>query len=218
MHGSLRPLGMCGGMSRHVCSHRWWRAALEVSWRRIWVNCWQHWGPATSVNSKKTHRRVSDHSLFTFCIEVYTTSSLSVSWVFFCRIFPHLLCRVDVDALVELILKQQHHGVVPGDSVDPRVLQTHVLHQTTADLHDQRDELRWTETELNHRWNIQEKLLRSGKTEDNRGQPCCLCPADNPPTSHRKLWARPSLSSSWCWFPTETSEGRSHLNTNRSKT
>lgn len=62
----------------------------------------------------------------------------------------HLLCRVDVDALVELILKHRHHGVVPGDSVDPGVLQTHVLHQAAADLHDQRDELRRTQTELHH--------------------------------------------------------------------
>lgn len=59
---------------------------------------------------------------------------------------PHLLCRVDVDALVELILKHRHHGVVPGDSVDPGVLQTHVLHQAAADLHNQRDELRRTQT------------------------------------------------------------------------
>lgn len=62
---------------------------------------------------------------------------------------PRLLCRVDVDPLVELILEQRHHGVVPGDPVDPGVLQTHVLHQAAADLHDQRDELRWTETGFN---------------------------------------------------------------------
>lgn len=44
-----------------------------------------------------------------------------------------------------MILKHRHHGVVAGDSVDPGVFQTHVLHQTAADLHDQRDELRWTQ-------------------------------------------------------------------------
>lgn len=64
-------------------------------------------------------------------------------------VLPDLLCRVDVDALVELILKHRHHGVVSGDSVDPSILQAHLLHQTAADLHDQRDELRWTE--LNHK-------------------------------------------------------------------
>ncbi|TNN85883.1 hypothetical protein EYF80_003727 [Liparis tanakae] len=55
---------------------------------------------------------------------------------------PRLLRGDDLASLVELILERRHHGVVPGDPVDARVLQTHVLHQTAADLHDQRDELR----------------------------------------------------------------------------
>lgn len=83
-------------------------------------------------------------------------------------VVPHLLCRVDVDALVELILKHRHHGVVPGDSVDSRVLQTHVLYQTAADLHDQRDELRWTQTEfIKHiKPSVVVLLLHSGMTDD----------------------------------------------------
>lgn len=55
---------------------------------------------------------------------------------------PHLLCRVDVHSLVELILKHRHHGVIPRDPVDSGVFQTHLFYQTTADLHDQGDELR----------------------------------------------------------------------------
>lgn len=54
---------------------------------------------------------------------------------------PHFLCGVDVASLVELILERRHHGVVPRDPVYSCVLQTHVLHQAAADLHDQRDEL-----------------------------------------------------------------------------
>lgn len=65
------------------------------------------------------------------------TCLLSIVWC----LFYHLLCGVDVNALIELILKQRHHGVVPRNSVDSRVLQTHVLHQATTDLHNQRDKL-----------------------------------------------------------------------------
>lgn len=56
---------------------------------------------------------------------------------------PHLLSRVDVDTLVELLLEHRHHGVIPRNSVDSGVFQTHVLHQTAADLHDHRYELRY---------------------------------------------------------------------------
>ena len=54
---------------------------------------------------------------------------------------PHLLSSVDVQALVEVLLQVGHHGVVPWNAVDAGVLQTGRLDNTTAHLHDQRDEL-----------------------------------------------------------------------------
>lgn len=54
---------------------------------------------------------------------------------------PHLLRWVDVEPLVELVLQRGHHGVVARDPVNAGVLQAHLLHQTTADLHYHGDEL-----------------------------------------------------------------------------
>lgn len=55
----------------------------------------------------------------------------------------HVVVDVDVvhALVVELFLHVGDGGVVPGDSVDARVLQTPLLHQLTADLHDQRHKL-----------------------------------------------------------------------------
>jgi len=98
--------------------------------------CWQ----------KKKRRGVSDTVLLSESCPSVKCSAAFVS--------PRLLRGDDHASLVELILERRHHGVVAGDSVDARVLQTHVLHQTAADLHDQRDELRG-DAEFSHTWNLQ---------------------------------------------------------------
>lgn len=54
----------------------------------------------------------------------------------------HLLCSVDVHALVEMLLQVGHHGVVSRHPVDTCVFQTCRLHHATAHLHNQRDKLR----------------------------------------------------------------------------
>lgn len=72
----------CDGLSWHVCAHRWWTAAREVSWRRIWVNCWQHWGPATSVNSTrhKEESAISEWNQFIICqLGVFLSTYMCIS-------------------------------------------------------------------------------------------------------------------------------------------
>lgn len=54
----------------------------------------------------------------------------------------HLLGRVDVQALVEMLLQVGHHGVVARHAVDARVLQAGGFDHAAAHLHDQRDKLR----------------------------------------------------------------------------
>lgn len=54
----------------------------------------------------------------------------------------HLLGRVDVQALVEMLLQVGHHGVVARHAVDARVVQAGGLDHAAAHLHDQRDKLR----------------------------------------------------------------------------
>ena len=71
-----------------------------------------------------------------------------------------LLGGIDVQALVELVLQRGHHGIVPWDPVDPGVLQTHLLHQAAADLHDQRDELQAAENDSATRIMIQDSGFR----------------------------------------------------------
>lgn len=58
----------------------------------------------------------------------------------------HVVLDVDVvhALVVELVLHAGDGGVVPGDAVDARVLQPPLLHQLTADLHDQRHKLEHT--------------------------------------------------------------------------
>ena len=53
----------------------------------------------------------------------------------------HLLSRVDVQTLVQVLLEVGHHGVVPRHPVDPGVVQARGLHHTAAHLHDQGDKL-----------------------------------------------------------------------------
>lgn len=62
--------------------------------------------------------------------------------VFFCFFMSHLLGRVDVQALVEMLLQVGHHGVVARHAVDARVLQAGGFDHAAAHLHDQRDKLR----------------------------------------------------------------------------
>ena len=60
----------------------------------------------------------------------------------------HVILDVDVvhSLVVELLLHVGDGGVVPRDAVDPCVLQTPILHQLTAHLHDQGNKLQGTET------------------------------------------------------------------------
>lgn len=76
---------------------------------------------------------MKEAALFFFFFFFYTTECIFI--------FLHLLCRVDVHALVELLLEQRHHGVIPWDSVNAGVFQTHLLHEATADLHNHWNEL-----------------------------------------------------------------------------
>lgn len=64
----------------------------------------------------------------------------------------HLLCSVDVHALVEMLLQVGHHGVVSRHPVDTCVFQTCRLHHATAHLHNQRDKLRREKGWWRWRW------------------------------------------------------------------
>lgn len=64
----------------------------------------------------------------------------------------HLLSRVDVQALVEMLLQVGHHGVVARHAVDARVLQAGGFDHAAAHLHDQRDKLRAGKQQDEARW------------------------------------------------------------------
>ena len=117
-------------------------------------------------------------------------------------ILPHLLCRVDLDALVELILKHRHHGVIPWNPVDSGVFQTHLLHQAAADLHNQWDEL--GEDGITN-LTLSKKKRKKIKAFSYRGRILLLTLLITPGWQSSNLTPKalgPDFwISSWCWCP-----------------
>lgn len=68
----------------------------------------------------------------------------------------HIILDIDVihALVVELLLHVGDGSVVPGDSVDARVLQAPLLHQLTADLHNQRHKLQRAEADRMFRYEV----------------------------------------------------------------
>lgn len=80
------------------------------------------------------------HREVTLSLQIQVNRLLREGFVFY--FMSHLLGRVDVQALVEMLLQVGHHGVVARHAVDARVLQAGGFDHAAAHLHDQRDKLR----------------------------------------------------------------------------